>query len=896
MKQMLVKILNWIKEHHACWYVMFFLTYTYLLTTYESSIISWYNDNVMSILEMFMPSIWSFIIAIVMIIFVIYDIIEKVQHKYQYDSKIMSLSIVFIVTIIRYRFSGLYTYVSWLWFVSYVDVFVLLLLAYVIAYGLGRCQSYCFGENRKKNEENVNSTTTLLRDWPIMDKSEDILNLHEEAKRIAFEIEKLNKKKTWSLAITAPWGTGKTSFLNLVVKELNKNVFDIIYFNPRDSKSYQFIQKDFFNCLACTLAKYNSRCNSVIKNYMAALQLIDNRGMIEKLLNFYKIWDKEGLKGNIKATFSVLHKNVLVLIDDFDRLSKDEIMEVLKLIDSNAAFNKLVFLTAYDKEQVNRVLGSQYQTKDACFVDKFFNLEYTIPSRPYWYISRYIEKELIRILDANEDEKQSIRGSMNSSNDIYKSYLPTLRDTKRFINHVVLDFGNVRGEVNLNEFMLLHLIKYKYPDRYMEVHRFKYMKRGECNKRIIHLKDNVNEELDIYPILIKLFPLKDSLEKEDNCYRHIYESNSFEYYFANQILDSIKKADMLQLFNEGFDKACIKIDLWIASEKKCSNIIEFMGSYNLNSLTEVAAFIRYTKVLAYLATKIPTTQVYWLFLDVVNMKKIEDYKTKYNLNVDNYKKELIDIIINPLNNPDYSLLQQMHVAFKTLYLNEKDYLVKDTDIWSTLKNAFFRRLNELSVCETTMRFLYNCIDHMEELPSRLLLLDKDCLKAMKKEIKKSPSFYINTFVRLGGMSSNPDYNSIACEPFWEQIFGNSSAMDDFINKSHSEKIGESNVAYNFWQLYKANNNNPIEFYNEGNVMDKIKNGLVDEVKMLEDIQLIKSDVDKIPSDFKNYNSNDKAKYKKQLYGLLNKLEGIRLYIALNVSVHKDIERRLSKLP
>ena len=188
---------------------------------------------------------------------------------------------------------------------------------------------------------------------------------------------------------------------------------------------------------------------------MASLQLIDNRGVVEKFVNFYRIWNKDSLKNSIKNSFVSLDKKILVLIDDFDRLSKDEILEVLKLIDSNAAFTNLVFLTAYDKEQVNKSLGDSYMTKDACFVDKFFNLDFSIPSRPYSYISRYIEDKLCEFLNVDESEKKIFQQTITNRSSIFEEYIPTLRDAKRYINQFVLDFKQVRGDVMIDEYLLV---------------------------------------------------------------------------------------------------------------------------------------------------------------------------------------------------------------------------------------------------------------------------------------------------------------------------------------------------------------------------------------------------------------------------------------------------------
>jgi len=177
---------------------------------------------------------------------------------------------------------------------------------------------------------------------------------------------------------------------------------------------------------------------------MASLQLIDNRQIIERAVNFYKIWDKNDLKEQLTGVFNGLKKSILVFIDDFDRLSKDEILEVLKLIDSNAAFNNLIFFTAYDKEQVNKSLGESYKTKDACFVDKFFMYEYHIPSRPYSFILNYINKAIRE--NVCEDEKV-----LSQSRYFFQEYVPTLRDAKRFINQIKIDYQYVKGDVCVDE-------------------------------------------------------------------------------------------------------------------------------------------------------------------------------------------------------------------------------------------------------------------------------------------------------------------------------------------------------------------------------------------------------------------------------------------------------------
>lgn len=73
---------------------------------------------------------------------------------------------------------------------------------------------------------------------------------------------------------------------------------------------------------------------------------------------------------------------------------------------------------------------------------------------------------------------------------------------------------------------------------------------------------------------------------------------------------------------------------------------------------------------------------------------------------------------------------------------------------------------------------------------------------------------------LGGVSSNPDYNSIACEPFWEQIFGSADNFETFTNDSALNACDKINLVKNFWRLYKRNEYEQIFFNNMGNVQEK----------------------------------------------------------------------------
>lgn len=888
----LSKIRVWANEHILMKYLVICLTITYALVAYNSQYMSWYDRTIMPIISCFISDVWITSLTSFLIVIAIYDIVRKYGVRYQYDKNVIltlfSISIVLIVC----RLSGNYDYVNWFLSVSYVDVIIGFCIAHIIAAIANKCRML-YKLCNSKDEKSANAKDPILKDWPIEHKEEDIFDLEDEAIKLAKRIKALDRKKTWSLAITAPWGTGKTSFLNLILEHISERDFEVVRFIPRDSKSYKTIQEDFFNSIACVLSKYDSRCSNTLKDYMASLQLIDNRGVVEKFVNFYRIWNKDSLKNSIKNSFVSLDKKILVLIDDFDRLSKDEILEVLKLIDSNAAFTNLVFLTAYDKEQVNKSLGDSYITKDACFVDKFFNLDFSIPSRPYSYISRYIEDKLCEFLNVDESEKKIFQQTITNRSSIFEEYIPTLRDAKRYINQFVLDFKQVRGDVMIDEYLLVQLVKYRYPELYRSLYKKEYVERKSVlysSMNIWYIKEEIDKNIKILPILTLLFPKDNNSVR--NSYKHIYDMQSFDNYFVNQIYSSLRIRDMQSLFSFKWNDVTNTIDRWADNDNNSKDFIDYLDSRNMDYFPK-NTFLRYAEMVAYIACKLPNSRAYWLFMRVIYNENLEGYDKKYELNLASYKNRLLDIVKN--NDLQLTLITNIHYEYKTLKLKEDDELIKDDDIWPLIKEKFIQTTKNPTVNEDyLLNWLYRCVDNMEGT-SRKLYLDIECLDAYRKRVKENPSYYIKTFVRLGMVSSSPDWNTVACEPFWRQIFGDETLFEGFLKECRRKQIVKSDLVWNFWQLYKANEFEPISYENQGSVQEKIDKDLIEEVDKLKKMKCIENDVSCIPDNIDSVLEEKKKQYKQLLLQYKNELDNINLYVSLNGRIKRAIDVKLRYL-
>lgn len=895
--------------------VRFILTALLILLitlAYHKPLMALYEDYIITpLLKPFESNIGVGLITVVFLLACSWDIVKRWKIRYQF-SKYWIGGLCFVTTLLLIcRLCSSYEYVIWTWIFAYVDVITFVCFAYVVL-----ALFNCYKKEKAAKEEPVG---TLLEDNPIEREEEDVFKLNGEAKKIAKVIIRArNRAKTSSIAITAPWGGGKSSFLNLIreqIKQINEDEFEIVYFVPRDSKSVQTIQEDFFSMIACVLAKYDSRCSHIMKDYMASLQLIDNRSIVERLLSFYRIWDKDSLKDSIKESFAALKKRVLVIIDDFDRLSKEEILEVLKMIDGNAAFTNLIFLTAYDKEQVKRVLGDTCQTPDACFIDKFFDVEFAIPFRKYEVISDYIKATLCEQLTANDREEKNIRRVITDQTSIFKEYIPTLRDAKRYINQVVLDFEPIRGEVFVSDFLLLQLVKYRYPELYKGIFKQKYLKIGGGSylfgSNILYLKTdddiekaNGKEIRKILPVLKLLFKKVDDNEEahcrdvdsddnnHKNTYRRLCEVSSFYNYFANQIYSALRISEMKVLFKMEWTDAKMQIDKWAVSKDEIEDFVQYLANQDMGSFNE-KSFIRYAELVTYSLDKFPESLDYKLFKELIDFHKVEEYVRKYDLNEEVYKSSLLEII--KADDSKLNLIKRLHFDYKQNDLKTEECLIKDKDIWPFMKKKFQEAATDSKTDEQWLKdFLYKCIDHIEEA-SQKRVLDEECLRAYRERIERDPTFYIKNFVFLGMESTSSDFNCIVCEPFYLQIFGDKTQVEEFLKKCKRKNLEGSLVAWNFWQLYEANNYRQIDYDNQGPVQDKIDNDLIEEVEKLDKMKQIEKVISEINIERQTLTSEEQSK----LSGLLSKnrkeLKNIQLFIALKGKILNEIDSKLKLL-
>ncbi|WP_394660065.1 P-loop NTPase fold protein [uncultured Chryseobacterium sp.] len=340
------------------------------------------------------------------------------------------------------------------------------------------------------------STGVLLEDLPLNDSSEDGLGglLDISSKKILTIIRDNKFKNSYTIGLNGEWGDGKTSVFNIVKKDLSNDDVIVIDFNPWMGYDKKVLVKDFFNSLSEGL---ESDLSSEISKYVDEIL---NNGEESGIVNFVKSLLKKdesihSIFTNINKKIKLLNKKIVVFIDDVDRLDRDEIFELLKLIRNTANFNNVFFVVAYDRSYVNESIKHQSSETTVKYLDKIINVEINLPYFDKFLLKDYFLTQLDIVVPDDLKykidyfkktyEKDPLMYDLGfEENDLFVYWLNNFREIKKIINSINVNYNHMYRDVNFHDVTHLEILKLKHPYLY----RLLFTKKGE----IFNVHSNTN--------------------------------------------------------------------------------------------------------------------------------------------------------------------------------------------------------------------------------------------------------------------------------------------------------------------------------------------------------------------------------------------------------------------
>ena len=770
-------------------------------------------------------------------------------------------------------YEKLYAPIIFFCFVGYTDVLIGILI-FTLFYKL---ISSIF--KKKKNEEIDDKDTIFLSDTPIISDKKDILDYANDVKQLAEQLKIISSEYSYSVGITSSWGSGKSSYLNMLKNYLSSNKdFIVIDFNPRHSYTPQDIQKDFFSVLQSKLKEYDYRFTYIFKNYLKALSIIESK-FLSSLFELHKIWDVKSEKEKLNDLISQIDKRIVIVIEDFDRLLADEIIEVFKLIDGNASFTNFIFITAYDKKHINKIIGETYSNEEAFFSDKFFTIEVPIPKRPYDKIFNYLIETLTDKLHIRKEEVEKYEIVLANHIEVLKKYLTTLRDVKRFLNLFIRSYQQVEGEVEFRDYFLIRIIQYKNEEEYVKLYKKEYFENEYFTE--FKLKENLNAETE--EIIRELFNKDKSLTSINN-------HTMFDRYFYNSVYGTLKITEMEKLLDEETTIEDVYSQIKSYSQEVIhKDLVPFLEFKNILQFNSKSKLERYLDIIVYIYCSTKNRGVYLVLLSFIYKKtKNEILRLYKDINQDYYYDWLIlsklqGSYIKNMKYPNYPNLTGSIISesINNQTFRESIIFTKEKLLDISKKALDDLLANDEQVKQLHLELLYSCFS---EIKDNVRVLDEEYCKKIYEAIKKEPKCFLNEFV-------TPLVNGVRAPLFWEDLFKNKEELKKLIDKTDFEN---KFLVRNFWKLFENNEYKPIE------ILDKpftqmVNDNLEREIKRLKEIEQIKKEFC-IKKNERETNKQGKSNqfYKGVYMELLNKLKNINLNITMKDAVKKLIEKEISE--
>lgn len=402
---------------------------------------------------------------------------------------------------------------------------------------------------------------------------------------------------SYALGITGKWGTGKTTFL----QQLRKNMLPYAYvidFNPWMCKSSEQVVDSFFSLLSKSLSPHYRSLGDLLLNYARyindAADTPVNKFMT--LIFHRKRQSLQERKEELSSLFQKLDRPVVVCIDDLDRMEHDEIFEVLRLIRNTADLNNMIYVVVYDKEYVVEELTSK-KIKDAeIYLEKIFDVELHQPMVEDYQLYDVLSNDMDKMFPNRNFSTKLFRYINPDERDRILHILGSFRRAKRFarqfIHNVDYIIQTAPKEYKLIDLFWLELLQmydkevydtlFRDPKRLLYVRREQYSLRNGITSTPIEGEKYEGGKFwktETPELLWQLFGQINYMDNKSICY-----IENFEKYFALSIAPHrLSRQEFMLLFNEETNVE-EKVKQWLFTDQKyISSIFNNIETYPIKN-------------------------------------------------------------------------------------------------------------------------------------------------------------------------------------------------------------------------------------------------------------------------------------------------------------------------
>ncbi|ROP44270.1 P-loop NTPase fold protein [Streptomyces sp. PanSC9] len=333
----------------------------------------------------------------------------------------------------------------------------------------------------------------FFNDEPFLDYEEglDLLGHGQYAHHVINLLDRVRAQtETGVLALIGPWGSGKSSVLGKVTRRLRDNTANddgwlVAELNPWLYSDLESLTLALFSEIREALPKNErwSEAREKIGGFgkaisplgkVTALFGLDSEGLIQEVSNRISgDTSASAAKHKAEEALRIAGHPVLVVMDDLDRLTPEELLVVFKLVRLVGHLPNVYYLLSFDERTLLDVLqrselvgNSEPRARD--FVEKIIQVRLDLPAFRERDADMLVNRSLAAVLTshsltltASEQERLS---------EAYYRYLQgrlrTPRAIKRFFGQVDATLGQLTGNVDIVDFLIVTFLRTSEPRAY----------------------------------------------------------------------------------------------------------------------------------------------------------------------------------------------------------------------------------------------------------------------------------------------------------------------------------------------------------------------------------------------------------------------------------------------
>jgi len=319
----------------------------------------------------------------------------------------------------------------------------------------------------------------LAADVAINEPGQDRLGRTPLAKTLARAIQNLDGDDSFVFGLCGAWGSGKTSVLNLVLKELEAVEEEerpvVVRFNPWWFSGRSQLLEAFLGQFGAAIAvsekgKVAGQASAMFQKLSSGLRpfsflpLVGEavkttsdvaKGAAEVLKMYTDAVKTDVYKARqeIDEQLRKFDRRIIVVMDDIDRLTADEMGELFLILKAVADFPKTVYLLAFDEKVVRRAIQKKLEVNGKTYLEKIVQMQVELPFVGHTAIHEMFFEQVSELLDEQEVTGQFRQQVGNIFHDGVKFFLTTPRASKRLLNTLRFTYPALKGEVHFPDLL-----------------------------------------------------------------------------------------------------------------------------------------------------------------------------------------------------------------------------------------------------------------------------------------------------------------------------------------------------------------------------------------------------------------------------------------------------------